>query len=365
MSLTWIRPLWYTCPDRPRLLQRDIVLRFLAGLCKHSTSFSCQQVGDLLASIPHYCYEYLDRNDPCIPAQVVRCVYESDSIVQESWKMQNVFAIVSDKTVFAELLSQFDSYLIGHYISCHGGMWFVATSELDLFVEGLKSCNGSGKGMLKVLGIRKTELLTLDPGLLSIESISFDQVTFSANGVTVLQQYISSNGNLKNMSVIHSRNVELLLPIVFKPSSLELIKLGPQPLIYNPTIINLLKNNSNLKELQVNFAVQMPAATLCDNRSLKYLANHIRNFLDLGKWNLTIQEMRFELVYNHRFYSNVLMAILIYVRQYFEKTHDSKLIVKIAYYERCHFSIMHNLLIHFPKPYHSYIHFQKVIVKPI
>ena len=344
-------------PDIPHLVQRDIVLRFLAGLCKHSTNFSCQQVGDVLAHVSTpYCYGY---ENPCIPAQVVRCVYESDSIVQESWEMQNMFAIDSNKTVTAELLSQFDSYLIGHYISCHVGVWFVKTNHLGLFVEGLKSCSGDEKGMLKILNIRDTELITLDPVLLSVESISFDEVTFSASSVSVLQQYISSNGNLKELTVYFCEHVELLLPIIFEPSSLEVINLGPQSLIDNHTIISFLMNNSNVKELQVTFAVQLPISTLCDNTSLKYLANHIHNFLDLAKWNLTIQKIKVVLTYIHR-YSKIL-ALLTYIRRYFEKTHDSKLIADVGYYELCPFNTTQQLLLHIPEQYYNYIHLHHII----
>ena len=348
-----IRPLWYTGPDIPHLvLHRDIVLRFLAGLCKHSTSFSCQQVGDVLASIPH-CYAH-GYNYPCIPAQVVRCVYESDSVVKESWEMKNLFAIDSNKTVTVELLSQFDSYLIGHYISCHGGMWFVKTSQLDLFVEGLKSCNGVQKGMLNNLHISlDTELLTLDPVLLSVESITFHDVTFSASGVAVLQQYILFNGNLKELIIHFSYHVELLLPIVFRPSSLEVIGLGETPLaIDNHAIIDLLMNNSNIKELTVTLAVQLPPSTLCNNTSLNSLANHIQNFLDLAKWNLIIQKIQVVLIYKHR-YSKIIMAILKYTRQYLEKTHDSKLFVKVGYYR---FNITQKLLLRIPEQYHNSIY---------
>ena len=90
LSWIWtccIRPLWYTGPDIPRLiLQRDIVLRFLSGLCKHSTSFSCQRVGDVIVpSIEWYLLN--DENK----LQLVRCAFESDSIIKESRKAQDFF----------------------------------------------------------------------------------------------------------------------------------------------------------------------------------------------------------------------------------------------------------------------------------
>ena len=120
-----------------------------------------------------------------------------------------------------------------------------------------------------------------------------------------LPQYISSNPSLKRLYILHSKHVELLLPIVFGPSSLEVIHLdADKPLIDNHTIVNLLRNNSNLKELHLNLALKLPTSTLCDNTSLKYLANHICIFFDLTiKWNLTIQKITVKIVneYNREY----------------------------------------------------------------
>ena len=294
---------WYTGPDIQHMVQRDMVLRFLAGLCKHSTSLSCQEIGDVLVSIKkrYYDVDFLMVH----PVQLrwslkklllIRCLYESASIIKENYKIKDFFD--GEKRISTLGRSPFDNYLIGHCISCHGGVWYVAINQLDLFVQGLKSCNGSTKGMLKMLSIHDTELLTLDQVLLlSILELIFVSVTFSVSSVAVLQQHISSNPSLKTLHILHSKHVELLLPIVFGPSSLEMIHLeADKPLIDNHTIVNLLRNNSNLKELHLNLALKLPTSTLCDNTSLKYLANYIRIFLDFAiKWNLTIQKITVKL----------------------------------------------------------------------
>ena len=364
LSWIWtccIRPLRYASPDIPHLVQRDIVLRFLAGLCKHSTSFSCQQVGDLLAHVSineeHDFLLNITRKRKSF-IQFIRCLYESDSIVKESHKAQDFF----DSEMINTLgLSPFDDYLIGHCISCHiGGVWYVVIDQLDLFVQGLKSCNGSKKGKLEILHIfaSETELLTLDPVLLvsSLKSIHFDNVIFSASSVAVLQQYISSNASLKRLYVSGSEHVELLLPIVFRPSSLEEFDLsyrGDKPFIDDPTIVNLLRNNSNLKELHLYLALKLPTSTPCDNTSLKYLANHIRIFLDLAiKWNLTIQKITVKLEYNREYSVHGTKT-----------TNNSKIIVDVDFndmfhYKRCalYNSTAHQLLLlHIPEQYHNYI----------
>ena len=160
-------------------------------------------------------------------------------------------------------------------------MWEVSTDQFDLLVQGLKSCNNSKKGKIKILDIKDAGLLTLDQLILNvfIESIYFRNVTFSANSVAIIQQYISSNGSLKSLTVHVAKHVELLLPIFFKPSSLESISyIGSEPFIDNHTIMNLLVSNSNIKRLDLLLFLKLPTSTLCDNASLRYLANHIRFF---------------------------------------------------------------------------------------
>ena len=143
--LSWIRPLWYTSPDISWLVQRDIVLRFLAGLCKHSTSFSCQQVGNVIVHVS--LIENVQTGEKVIPimkffTQFFRYLYESDSIIKESHKAQDFFdseKVIHNTNRLARLpVSPFDDYLIGHCISCHGRVWDVYIYQLDLFVECLK-----------------------------------------------------------------------------------------------------------------------------------------------------------------------------------------------------------------------------------
>ena len=353
------------------MVQRDMVLRFLAGLCKHSTSLSCQEVGDVLVSIydkapinfliklhVHTAFPVLQWSSNQL--LFIRCLYESASIIKENYKIQDFFD--GEMRISTLGRSPFDNYLIGHCISCHGGVWYVVINQLDLFVQGLKSCNGSTKGMLKVLSIHDTELLTLDQVLLPsiLELISFVSVTFSPSSVAVLQQYISSNPSLKRLYILHSKHVELLLPIVFGPSSLEVIHLDTdKPLIDNHTIVNLLRNNSNLKELHLNLALKLPTSTLCDNTSLKYLANHICIFFDLTiKWNLTIQKITVKIVNEYNREYSVLGT---------KTNNNGKIIVNVYFndmfsYKHCalYKSTAHQLLLlHIPEQYHKYIHVRR------
>ena len=72
ITLHWYSDLGLPLPP----YRKNIVFRFLAGLCKHSSSFLCQQVGNLAFTFQSF------------SLQVPQCVYESDSIVQENQKIQ-------------------------------------------------------------------------------------------------------------------------------------------------------------------------------------------------------------------------------------------------------------------------------------
>ena len=137
-ALCWHSDLGLPLPPN----SEDIVLRFLAGLCKHSNSFSCQLVGDYLAYtvdtyIPYY-------------------VYESDSIVQESQKLQERF---SRRILNARFKSPFDYYLVSHCICHYSARWRISSYKEDIkhLAQGIKSCDDIPKGKLIELTISEVD----------------------------------------------------------------------------------------------------------------------------------------------------------------------------------------------------------------
>ena len=250
---------------------KEIVFRFLAGLCKHSSSFSCQQVGNLAFTFQSF------------SLQVPQCVYESDSIVQENQKIQKMFN--SNKIINVRAGLPFDYYLIGHCICHHGGMWGITSykeEKIELLVQGLKSCYDSPKGKLQKLSITNVGLLKLDPLLVSdLQQLYLKQVTFTASSVNIIRKCISPDGALKTVHLYHCEHVELLFPIVFESSLLDTIEIVDEhtSLHINDDAMNLLMNNSNLNHLRLHFPLKLPAHTVCHNTSLDFLAKRLLMFI--------------------------------------------------------------------------------------
>ena len=190
---------------------KDIVIRFLAGLCKHSSSFSCQQVGDLALQLNTLGYLYYGL-------RVARCVYESDSIVQKNQNIQKIFS--SNEIIHVWYGLPFDYYLIGHCICHYGGMWSIAgqnnkKEKIDLLVQGLKSCGDSPRGKLQELIITNVGLLELDPLLVrDLQQVYFYRVIFTASSVDMIRKCISpADGALKEVKIYYCEHVEQLFQL--------------------------------------------------------------------------------------------------------------------------------------------------------
>ena len=263
-ALCWHSDLGLPLPPN----SEGIILRFLAGLCKHSNNFSCQLVGDYLA---------LTFNQ--INLKLPRCLYESDSIVQESQKLQERFS--RSKMIIIQIRSSFNYYLVGHCICHHSGMWSVYSlgeESIKHLVQGLKSCDDTPKGKLLKLSISVVDLLELDPLLVSnLQHLTLIHVTLRASSVKMIRKHISS---LRTVHVYECAQVELLFPIVFESSFLDEVHISNEDtsLHINDDALNLMMNNSNLKNLTLYFPLKLP---VCDNAScrLDYLGKLLLVFI--------------------------------------------------------------------------------------
>ena len=251
---------------------KDTVLSFLAGLCKHSSSLSCQQVGDLAFD---FTASYI---------QVPRCVYESGSIVQENQNIQKMLS--SNNMIYILDGLPFDYYLIGHCICHHGGMWSIASykkEEIDLLFQSLKSCD-SPRGKLQELLITDVDFLELHPLLVrDLQHVYILEDKFSQSSVDTIHKCISpADGALKTVSIYDCEHVEQLFPIVFDESSLDTLEivLEQNTLRISYYAMKLLMKNSNLKNLRFHFPPHLPVHTVCDNTSLDYLANLLVMFIE-------------------------------------------------------------------------------------
>ena len=312
---------------------KDIVLRFLAGLCKYSSSFSCQQVGDLA----------LDS----FILQVPCCMYESDSIVQENQKIQERFK--SNKVMHVSSGLSFDYYLIGHCICHYGGMWGITCNKeenIKLLVQGLNSCNGSSKGKLLELTFTNVDLLELDPILvIDLQQLTLHHVTFTASNVDIIRKHISSDRGLKAVYVYHCEDVELLFPIVFGSSSLDTVLIVNRlnSLHINYDAMNLLMNNSNIKHLTLNFPLKLPADTVCHITSIDFLAKSLLMFISSKPTLPKIQISRESSEFN--------------VFLHFKKTNAGnkkpEFTITIHNTHACNYDVIQQILARIPEQYHT------------
>ena len=213
----------------------------------HGNDIVCQTLGGLLQ------FNHLN-----IGLLVVQCVYECDSIIQNIKVLQELF--VSDKLLKVARALPFGYYHIGHCISHIGGQWSIRIGEeeaVDFLIQGLRSYGTFSRGKIHELRLFGNALLISDPLVKlcchDLLSLALGWIRCTESDAALLRKYISPGRVLKEVKMISCHNVELMLPIVFSASSLHSLTLNtdiPSPI--NTYTLNLLSDNSNLKELRID-----------------------------------------------------------------------------------------------------------------
>ena len=289
--------------------KKNIVIRFLAGLCAHGNDIVYQTLGGLLQ---------VNNLDSLL---VVQCVYECDSIVHNIKVLQEFF--VSDELIRVGEKLPFDYYLVGHCISHIGGRWSISIKqqeEVDLLIQGLGSYGTCSRGKIQELLLYDNALLTFDPLVKlcchDLHSLELSMISCSESDAALLREYISPGRVLKYFKMFECSNVDIILPIVFSASSLHSVELHhyfiltsqlvniSSTCIINTYSLNLLSANSNLKELIIliyKFDVcEQLAAALHNNTSLTLLGvdltlfepvDFVPVFIKLLQSNHTLQEL--------------------------------------------------------------------------
>ena len=258
--------------------EKNMVIRFLAGLCKHGDQTLSHTLDKLFQENVHPFIGFFIL-------LVVQCVYEYAEIVQTIETVRNLFTtkliIVGDSPF--DVLSPFDYYLIGHCIKLIGGRWSIGIStkeEVEFLMLGAGS--DGRKGEMQVLDIRSSPLLTFDPLLKffhhDLSCLEFSTVQFTDSDVIKLQEWISPGSGIKILRVTYSSSFdESLLATLFGTSSLESIEFNNSHLITKNETINLLRDNLNLKKLTIDTGdygidvFKQLAPTLQKCMSLNYL----------------------------------------------------------------------------------------------
>ena len=275
-------------------------------------------------------------------------MYESESIVQESQKLQERFS----RSIDVWPVSSFDYYLVGHCICHHGGRWGINSYKEENskhLVQGLKSCDDIPKGKLLDLFISNVDLLELDPLLVSIvQQLKLKQVTFTASSVNIIRKHISPGGALRKVHVYECGQVELLFPIVFQSSFLDKVYIRNVEisLHINDDALSLMMNNSNLKGLTLYFPLKLPAHTVCHNASLDYLAKLLLVFISskhtIPNIEISHKSSKFDVFF------------------YFEKTSvgnrepEAKLTISIC--NSCYYDVTQQILARIPEQYHILVY---------
>ena len=278
--------------EPPWIGNRDMVSRFMAGLCIHGNDSLYPKV---LRSLG-------DLSD----IRMVRCVYECNNIVQNlviDWFNHQT---VDSQLILAGQEMPFDYYLTGYCISHIGGRWTIDVSsqaEVDLLVQGHGSGTHDSKGELQQLTLHGINIEHTEPLLKlchnKLQLLELANVSCSKSDVAILCKYNIPAVNIRDSC----KNAVILLPVVFKPSSLESLTIlshSASGTIGSHTV-SLLKNNSNIKHLRISDTYLIPLApALCDNTSLVRLkvtfTNEEANLLILKaiiQSNRTLQQLEF------------------------------------------------------------------------
>ena len=279
-----------------KLTKRDMVLRFFAGLCKHSSDIVCDRVADLVKDSSF---------------TIVRCVYESDRI-GKTQAIQRFFnkpliALMNSMTLrwFLSPLNfpqnAFDYYLIGHCISHHGGRWVIEVTnqdEVNLLIQGLQS-GGNGEGKIKKLKLSmdNSNFQNVYPLLQlchhSLQILALIYVEFSKNDIDILKKYISSGSALQRIALSSCPHSDLVISILFGSSSLNSLDVHGDNITNTDALNLLIQGKSNLNELAIkSFHLTLPTRSLCDKLSLDYVVNHTLLLVELLRSNNTMEELK-------------------------------------------------------------------------
>ena len=248
------------------LKEDSVVVRFLAGMYRHDDYHS------------HPVYHELVQLLASMRLQLVHCAYECPSI------MDSVKVDYSDKddTIYVMPEVGFDWYATGYSISHFDERWGLHIDDRKMGIEGV---NLLVKG-LRSSPIAKKRIRFL---LLSLESLLVSQVMiplttfcelhhliisgnhdYDSDGKALLQQLIIPGSGLRRLTLIGVVDISILIPLLFQPSSLQVLELGHGIQLTNLELIP--HKNTNLKELNIPFNhLRLLTQMIINSSSLTYL----------------------------------------------------------------------------------------------
>lgn len=290
---------------------------------------------------------------------IAQCAYESDRIVLENQKIRNLLVIPSTHgngnsltTIKAVAEFSFDNYLIGLCICNHGGLWNISTYNedgADFLIEGLHYSDIC-IGKIQKLDLHNDLLPSLVQVLLrehDLQQLNIRRVTITASSVDIIHDYIS-NETLKAVQLDDCEQIELLLPIVFGPSSLYRLSIRNHILHINDTARKFLMNNMNLKQLDISCLLEhLP----CESASLDYIADLVLMSIKIFQSNNTIQELEIVIQREHR------SVVELIIKNVENKPWPLNIIVDENYSSSCQShgcNITQQMLLRIPEQFHDF-----------
>ena len=260
------------------LKEDSVVVRFLAGMCRHDDYHSHPVYQEL---VEHFASNAKTKNS----LQLVHCAYECPSI------MDSVKVDYSERdTINVGPVVGFDWYATGYCISHFDEKWGIFIYDynmgmegIDFLVKGLKS-SLIAKGRIQFLHLL-LKSLSFSQVMISLRkfcklfylSIHFFVIRydhddgFDHDDEVILQQLIAPGSGLRRLkySGLHTNT---LIQLLFQPSSLQKLTLGLgyQEIVFHHKLFPY--KNTNLKKLTISCNLLHPLGAMIVNiTSLTYL----------------------------------------------------------------------------------------------
>ena len=247
------------------LEEGSVVVRFLAGICRHDDYHSHPVYQELVQQLAHNC---LHANNSL---QLVHCAYECPSIM-DSVKVDYSRGL---DTIYVAPVVGFDWYATGYCISHFDERWGLRMRNepeemIGLLMKGLMS-SSIAKGIIRYLGVPSlSAVFTLLREFCQLHKLGICDVDHDDE--VILQQLIAPGSGLKRLGITDNElpYTSTLITTLFQPSSVQELQLLTDDTILRTEL--LPHENTNLKELTISRNLLYPLAALIVNiTSLTYL----------------------------------------------------------------------------------------------
>ena len=243
----------------------SVVLRFLAGMCRHDEYHSHPVYQELVQELSSNQYDGL---------QLVHCAYEYPSI------MDSVKVDYSEHdAILIQPMVGFDWYATGYCISHFDEQWHlnmhpsnVNDEGIDIFLKGLRSSTAKGRiQYLYLHGLSFSQTFLPLREFCQLHSLKLFSASIDHDDEVIVQQLIAPGSGLRRLKIYNSDSrISTFIPLLFQQSSLEELTLDV--IDVNMRTELLPHSNTNLKKLIISRnLIHLLTALIPNIVSLTYL----------------------------------------------------------------------------------------------